>query len=412
MLGPPRPGPFGASAEVRMTSGRASGAKLLARLPPRARLPPDAGAGTELRRLGRRCAAPGPPKADGFDLAAYLRRRGVAGELQARAPRPPGASRGGAAGLVDAARRRGERSIAAGLDRGSAALARGMVLGQDELIDPATRDDFRASGLAHLLAVSGQNVMLLAALALPLLAAAGLPPRGADGGHRGADRHLRAAGRRRAVAAARRGDGRGVAGGARGRASGVALVRAAAGGVRHAGAQPARDRAIPGWQLSFAAVAGILVLAPPVRDALAALPRPLAEGVAITLAATVATAPLLAHHFGTLSLAGLPANVLALPVVAPIMWLGHAARGGRPGARPGAGQRRARPAAGADAARSGGARRGLRADARCPGRLSRSAREPRSPRPTRCSRRWRGSRTRASPARTRAGTRSRAPGGA
>ena len=33
------------------------------------------------------------------------------------------------------------------------------------------RDEFRASGLAHLLAVSGQNVMLLAALALPLLVA-------------------------------------------------------------------------------------------------------------------------------------------------------------------------------------------------------------------------------------------------
>ena len=39
------------------------------------------------------------------------------------------------------------------------------------------RDEFRASGLAHLLAVSGQNVMLLAALALPLLVAAGAGPR-------------------------------------------------------------------------------------------------------------------------------------------------------------------------------------------------------------------------------------------
>src|SRR5205814_8445836 len=33
-----------------------------------------------------------------------------------------------------------------------------------------------------------------------------------------------------------------------------------------------------GWQLSFAAVAGILVLAPPLRRALGGLPRPLAEG--------------------------------------------------------------------------------------------------------------------------------------
>ena len=52
-----------------------------------------------------------------------------------------------------------------------------MVLGQDDAIDPLTRDDWRDSGLAHLLAVSGQNVMLLCALALPVLAAAGLAPR-------------------------------------------------------------------------------------------------------------------------------------------------------------------------------------------------------------------------------------------
>ena len=36
----------------------------------------------------------------------------------------------------------------------------------------------------------------------------------------------------------------------------------------------------------------------------------------------MATAPLLAHHFGTVSVAALPANLLALPAVAPAMWLG------------------------------------------------------------------------------------------
>ena len=42
----------------------------------------------------------------------------------------------------------------------------------------------------------------------------------------------------------------------------------------------------------------------------------------MTVAATIATAPLMAHHFGSLSLAALPANLLALPAVAPAMWLG------------------------------------------------------------------------------------------
>lgn len=59
----------------------------------------------------------------------------------------------------------------------NAALIRGMVLGQDEAIDPLVRDDFRASGLAHILAVSGQNVVLLGLLALPALAAVRAPPR-------------------------------------------------------------------------------------------------------------------------------------------------------------------------------------------------------------------------------------------
>lgn len=42
----------------------------------------------------------------------------------------------------------------------------------------------------------------------------------------------------------------------------------------------------------------------------------------MTVAATLATAPLLAYNFGSVPLVGLPANVLALPLVAPVMWLG------------------------------------------------------------------------------------------
>ena len=60
-----------------------------------------------------------------------------------------------------------------------------------------------------------------------------------------------------------------------------------------------------GWQLSFAAVAGLLVLVAPLVRVLRGATRgrcarrALAEGAAMTLAATLATAPLAAHHFGT-----------------------------------------------------------------------------------------------------------------
>ena len=55
-----------------------------------------------------------------------------------------------------------------------AALARGFVLGEDDRIDARTREDFQRSNLTHLLAVSGENVILLCVLAWPLLALLGL----------------------------------------------------------------------------------------------------------------------------------------------------------------------------------------------------------------------------------------------
>jgi competence protein ComEC len=77
-----------------------------------------------------------------------------------------------------------------------------------------------------------------------------------------------------------------------------------------------------GWQLSFAAVVGIFLLVPSLMRALARLPEPLAAGIAVTVAATVATAPLMSLHFGRVSVVSLLANVAALPAIAPVMWIG------------------------------------------------------------------------------------------
>ena len=87
-----------------------------------------------------------------------------------------GPARGGAGwpGALDRVRRRAEVGLARGLPAKEAALLRGMVLGQDERLSEAVRTDFQRSGLAHLLAVSGQNVVLLAMLALAAGMVAGL----------------------------------------------------------------------------------------------------------------------------------------------------------------------------------------------------------------------------------------------
>ena len=53
----------------------------------------------------------------------------------------------------------------------------------------------------------------------------------------------------------------------------------------------------------------------------------MADAAAITIAATLGTAPLMALHFQQISLAALPANLLAAPAIAPVMWLGVLAAG-------------------------------------------------------------------------------------
>ncbi len=320
LLERPRGSPFGSSAPLRIVSGQARGARVLARVPLDIRWPAGGEPGSVLAVTGLLRRPRSPPRAE-FDFPAHLRRRGIATELLVDRLRPTGRRRGGVASAVDAMRRRAERALASGLSPPDGALARGMVLGQDEAIPAAVRDDFRDSGLGHLLAVSGQNVMLLCALALPLLVAAGLGVRGRVAGLlaliavyvplAGAGPSLQRAAVMGAAGLAALALSRPAS---RWYALSLAAVVTLALNPRVAGD--------PGWQLSFAAVAGILVLAPPLRRRLTRLPRPLAEGVAMTVAASVATAPLAAHHFGSVPLAGLAANLAALPAVAPVMWIG------------------------------------------------------------------------------------------
>ncbi len=210
-----------------------------------------------------------------------------------------------------------------------AELARGFVLGEDEGIDAATKEDFRRAGLSHLLAVSGENVTLLALLALPLLGALGIPLR---------ERLVWVLGLI-AVYVPLAGAGPSIQ---RAAVMGAAGLIATLAGRRASrlyalalalGVTLAIDPGVAadvGWQLSFAAVLGILLLASSLREAIAARigtggwRRALAEGVAVTVAATLATAPLIAFHFEQLSTTTLVANVLAMPAVAPAMWLGMA----------------------------------------------------------------------------------------
>lgn len=227
----------------------------------------------------------------------------------------------------DQIRGRAEDALGRGMPAREAELSRGFVLGEDEHVDAGTVEDFRRSGLSHLLAVSGQNVALLALLAMPLLAGFGIPLRtrliwilGAIVIYvplAGAGPSILRAGVMGAISVLATLAGR--------RSSRLYALALAA--VVTLAVDPGIGADV-GWQLSFAAVLGILVLASPIRAGIASRiggggwRGALAEGAAVTVAATLATAPLIAFHFESISTTTLFANLLALPAVAPAMWLG------------------------------------------------------------------------------------------
>jgi competence protein ComEC len=248
-------------------------------------------------------------------------------------------------------RERAAAGLGEGMPPREAALARGFVLGDDDELDQGTKEDFIRAGLSHLTAVSGENVTLLALLAMPVLAMFGVPLRerllwtiGLIAVYvplAGSGPSIQRAGVMGAIGLLATLQGRRTS---RLYALGLAAVLTLAIDPSVAGNV--------GWQLSFAAVLGILLLASPIREWLLVqlgrgVPlgrllgrgaprvtdrgrpagvgpwrRALAEGIAVTVAATLATAPLIAYVFEEISLTSLVANVLALPAVAPAMWLG------------------------------------------------------------------------------------------
>jgi competence protein ComEC len=264
------------------------------------------------------------PKAHGFDERTWLRHQGVHVVLRADRWRLVG-HRGGLGGIADKLRALLARSIAPGLHGERRGVIEGIVLGDEQALSPDLRQRFRASGLYHLLAVSGQNVALVAAGALALVWLVGLPrwaghlaALGAIGGY------VLAVGPQPSVVRA------GIAG---------ALASAAWLSAR----APDRwyflllaalallawnpyDLLDAGFQLSFAAVAAIFLVVPRLLDVFEGYPlhRKFAAVVAVSTACGAVTAPILWLQFHALPLVTVPANALAELAVAPLLYLAFA----------------------------------------------------------------------------------------
>jgi competence protein ComEC len=264
-----------------------------------------------------------PREADGgFDERAWLARQGIHVVLRGGPWRQIGA-RGGIAGLGDRLRDRVELAVGRGATGVRRAMVLGVVLGEDEELTERVRGDFRASGLYHLLAVSGQNVAFIAIGIYGLGWLLRLPRVMRElATFAGIGLYVLAVGWQPSVVRA------GVAGALASLAWLVARPRdrwhfLALGALVLLVWAPASVLE-PGFQLSFAAVAAIFVGVPRVRDCLQGypIPTPLAEGLGIAIVCGVITAPIVLFHFGQAPLYTVPANVLAEPAMPFVLGLG------------------------------------------------------------------------------------------
>ena len=258
------------------------------------------------------------PEDNGFDERAWLARQGIQVVLEASSWREVG-RRGGLAGFGDALRDHIESAVTRGVDGTRRGIVLGVVLGEDEGLPADVQDDFRASGLYHLLAVSGQNVAFLAGGVYALGWLLRLSKVVREISILGViAAYVLAVGWQPSVVRA------GVAGGLASLAWLAARPRdrwhfLAVGALVLMAWMPT-SLLEPGFQLSFAAVAAIFVAVPRVRRRLDGYPVPsvVSDAIAVALACAVVTAPIVLVHFGEAPLYTVLANVVAF-VAAPLV---------------------------------------------------------------------------------------------
>ncbi|HUF38991.1 MAG TPA: ComEC/Rec2 family competence protein [Anaerolineales bacterium] len=217
-----------------------------------------------------------------------------------------------------------------------ASLLAGILLGIESGLAPDLQDAFRDTGTSHIIAISGFNISILAAIFTSAF--------GRVLGRRlgtalaiaaivlytilvGADAAVVRAAVMGVMAIALRQAGRATTGL-------NALVLAAA---VMAFANPS-ILADPGFQLSFAATLGLVLYADPLSEGFSRLAsrylrisavrriRPfVTDAFLLTLAAQITTLPVVVYHFGRLSLTAFLVNPLILPVQPAVMVLGGAA---------------------------------------------------------------------------------------
>jgi len=263
-----------------------------------------------------------------FDAPAQARRDGVHAWGAAKSPRLVEATGERDAGwlrdLAARARRWSRERLVAALPPGrEQALVRAMVLGERTALDAETSETFRMAGTYHVLALSGAQVAMVAALLGWILRAWGTAPLARAlvlsaalafyctfvGGDVPV---LRATVMAAVVLGGRTLDLDGDAANLLGLAAILLLAH-----------RPSSIGDV-GFQLSFAATLGLVLLTPPVMRLMPALPFGAEVALASSLGAQAALGPLLAYHFHRLAPAALLLNLVAVPLSGAVLLAGFA----------------------------------------------------------------------------------------
>ncbi|MBI4282763.1 MAG: DNA internalization-related competence protein ComEC/Rec2 [Chloroflexi bacterium] len=275
-----------------------------------------------------------PPVLQDFDYREYLARQGILSTMAFPGVELVGEGEGSSVlGGIYSLRHRLSRSLSQALAEPQNSLAQALLLGWQSTMPPKLAQAFRDTGTTHILAISGLNIGILLAfsvavsrwllgarrqlyLIIPLLFIWGYD------GLAGVSPSVHRAVIMGSIY---------LVGLYLGRQNSVMPALAAAAAFM-VGLQP-RVLFDVSFQLSFMAMAGLVLLAPPIERGLRRVftddeeeegrwSRALAYAVAATVAATLATLPLVAFYFHQVSLVGLPATLLAMPVLAPVMVVG------------------------------------------------------------------------------------------
>ena len=270
-----------------------------------------------------------PPVLEDFDYRAYLAQQGIGSLAEYPSVRVIAHDQGNAtkAAIIDL-RSDLTSSLQQALPEPEASLSAGILLGARSALPHDLRDDMDATGTSHLVAVSGQNITMLAAAVIAAFAWLLGRRRAcwlaliailAYAAFVGAEASVVRAGIMGAVFILSIAFGRQNSGW-------VALLLAAA-------IMTALDPQIVhdvSFQLSFAAVLGLVLVASPLRERMEAsldhapsirdfpLTRPASELLAMSIASILFTLPITAVNFHQVSIVAPITNLLVVPAFAAV----------------------------------------------------------------------------------------------